>query len=415
MVFLLQFSLRAMLAALLLACIVVVPNRVGASSEAYIISVGDELEFDNLDDNEPPQRFFVGREGGVQLPFIGSVTVGAISLGDARSLIRRIYVEREIFVDPHIELSIANFRPISVLGDVKNPGIFDYQPQMSAEQAVGMAGGPAISVNNEEARVLERRTLEGTLNSLQFDLALLAAQYARAQAQLNGEDSVVLAGVPPQIRAAISRETFEEHRTEEDRIIALEAQGFAARRKLLTEAIDEATNGIAILSQREAVLQKILDHTEKEAARIVDLADRGLVPKSDVPENLLEVARAENEILQLREQISADKVQYAELRGQLSRFDTENEQLLLTQKQTALSEINKAMSSRNSLEDQLRLLRQWMSAASGLQTELLLEFQVRRRAKTGTQNINVGPSDELLPGDVLVIIVKPPEALGQPG
>lgn len=406
---------RAMIFVIALIFVLITSDSVSASSESYVINVGDELELDILDDNDPPQRFVVGREGAVQLPFIGGVAVGSVTLRDARLLIHNTYVEKKIFIDPKIELSVANFRPISVLGDVKNPGNFDYQPQMTAEQAVGLAGGPSISANNEEARVLERRALEGTLNSLQFELALLAAQYARSQAQLNGDDTVTWAEVPPQIRNAISRETFEEHRGEENRIIALESQGTTSRRTLLIDAVAEAKNRITLLSQRETVLQSIMDRTSTEAKRLTDLAERGLIPQSEVPEKLLEVSRAESQVLQLREQISAAKVQQVDLQGQLSRFDTDIEKQLLTQKQIRLSEINKAMSRRTSLEDRVRLIQQWMNAASGLETELLLEFQVRRRGDGNTKNIIIKPYDELLPGDLLVILVKSPEALDQPG
>lgn len=404
------FSFISVLA---LATFFVAPNRASASSDAYIISVGDELEFDVLDDNDPPQRFIVGRDGAVQLPLIGGVTVGSITLGTARNLIHETYVEKQIFVDPQIELSIANFRPISVLGDVKNPGNFDFQPQMTAEQAVGMAGGPAISANNEEARVLERRSLEGALDSLKFEMALLAAQYARAQAQLNGDDSVVWADVPPKIRSAISREIFDEHRVEEDRIIALENHDIESRRKLLTDSVAEATTRIALLTERQTVTQSIVDQTSEEATRHATLAERGLVPSSQVSEKLLDVSRAESQVLQMREQISAAKVQLADLQGQLSRFDRNTEEQLLTQKQASLSEINKAMSRRDSLEDRMRLIQQWMTAASGMETELLLEFQVRRRIGGITENIIVEPFDELLPGDLLVILVKSPEALSE--
>ncbi|MEY8099554.1 polysaccharide biosynthesis/export family protein [Falsihalocynthiibacter sp. S25ZX9] len=402
-----------LISVLALTAFFAVTNAMAASSDAYIISVGDELEFDVLDDNDPPQRFIVGRDGSVQFPLIGGVTVGSMTLGNARLFIHKAYVDKQIFVNPQIELSIANFRPISVLGDVKNPGNFDYQPQMTAEQAVGMAGGPSISANNEEARVLERRSLEGALDSLKFEMALLAAQYARAQAQLNGDNSVVWADVPPKIRSAISREIFDEHRIEEDRIIALESHDIETRRKLLTDSVAEALTRISLLTERKAVSQSIVDQTNEEAKRVVNLAERGLVPSSQVSGKQLEVSQAESQVLQMREQISAAKVQLADLQGQLSRFDTNTEEQLLSQKQVSLSEINKAMSRRASLEDRMRLIQQWMNAASGMETELLLEFQVRRRIGGHTDNIIVEPFDELLPGDLLVILVKTPEALSE--
>lgn len=386
-----------------------------AAPDNYRINVGDELEFDILDDEDPPQLFTVGRDGMVQLPFIGGMPVEAISVGDARELIRRTYIEREIFVGPAIELSIASFRPIFVLGDVRDPGNFDFQPFLTAEQAVGLAGGAAIAVNNEEARVLERRNLEGTLSSLEYDLALLAAQYARVQARLKDEDTVSWSNVPPDVRPGVNRELFDEHKINEDQIITLERSDTVGRRKLIADAMTEAEQRVSLLDQREGVLAEVLEVTRAELAWTRDLVARELVPKAEINQRVLAVARAEDVLLELKEQRSAARVQLAGLRGQMSQFDAEWEKTLVSESQRYWSNIQKLISTRQSLQDRLSLLQQWMSAARGLESSLLIEFQVRRREGEGVKNLILQPYDELVPGDLLVVVVKPPEALREPG
>lgn len=386
-----------------------------AAPDNYQINVGDELEFDILDDDDPPQLFTVGRDGMVQLPFIGGLAVETFTVGDAREMIRRAYIDREIFVSPAVELSIANFRPIFVLGDVRDPGNYDYQPFLTAEQAVGLAGGAAISANNEEARVLERRNLEGALSSLQYDLALLAAQYARVQARLKGEDTVTWTNVPQDVRPGIDRELFDEHKLNEDQIIAIEIADATDRRKLLADAVAEAEQRISLLDQREGVLAQALAVTRSELERIEDLVARELVPKADVNLRLLAVSRAEDVLLELREQRSAARVQLAGLRGQLSQFDADREKTLVSESQRYWSDIKKLLSNRASLEDRLGLLQQWMNAARGLETSLLIEYQVRRREGDEVSNLILQPFEELVPGDLLVVVVKPPESLKEPG
>lgn len=386
-----------------------------AAPDNYQINVGDELEFDILDDDDPPQLFTVGRDGMVQLPFIGGLAVETFTVGDAREMIRRAYIDREIFVSPAVELSIANFRPIFVLGDVRDPGNYDYQPFLTAEQAVGLAGGAAISANNEEARVLERRNLEGALSSLQYDLALLAAQYARVQARLKGEDTVTWTNVPQDVRPGIDRELFDEHKLNEDQIIAIEIADATDRRKLLADAVAEAEQRISLLDQREGVLAQALAVTRSELERIEDLVARELVPKADVNVRLLAVSRAEDVLLELREQRSAARVQLAGLRGQLSQFDADREKTLVSESQRYWSDIKKLLSNRASLEDRLGLLQQWMNAARGLETSLLIEYQVRRREGDEVSNLILQPFEELVPGDLLVVVVKPPESLKEPG
>lgn len=386
-----------------------------AAPDNYLINVGDELEFDILDDDTDPQRFTVGRDGMVQLPFIGGLRVEAIAVSEARELIRRTYIEREIFVNPGVELSIASFRPIFVLGDVRSPGNYDYQPFLTAEQAVGLAGGPAISANNEEARVLEKRNLEGSLTSLEYDIALFATQIARVQAQLRGASSVQWSDVPVAVRPDVNRELFDEHKTTEDQIIRLEAADFANRRQLLTDAVNEAERRVSLLDQRSDVLANALAVTENEENRVRDLVERGLIPKSEVNDTTLAVSRAEGQLLQVKEQRSSALVQLSELQGRLSQFDATRTKTLFSEAQQFWSEINKLITNRASVRDRLDLLQQWMNAASGLETELLVEYQVRRREDGGVRNILLQPFDELAPGDLLVIVVKPPESLREPG
>ncbi|WP_212524288.1 polysaccharide biosynthesis/export family protein [Actibacterium sp. MT2.3-13A] len=384
-----------------------------ATPDSYSINIGDELEMDILDDSDPPQRYSVGSDGQVQLPLIGGVSVENITLGQARDLIRRTYVEREIFVAPTVELSVANFRPIFVLGDVRNPGNYDFQPFLTAEQAVGLAGGPAISTRNEEARVLERRNLQGALNGLDSDLARLVSQYARLQAQVSGRTEVRWADVPAEVRPDIDRELFDALKPKEDQIITLEERNRATRRRLIEEAVTEASNRIALIDQRETVQSQALERIRSELDRNRVLVTRGLKTQSAVTQYDQAVSRQEGELLQLREQRSAALVQLGELQSELSQIDTEWEKQLLSQSQAHWSEINKLRSQRTSLEDRLLLLEQWMNAATGTEAELLVEYRVRRRGRGGLQQMQLDPLDELAPGDLLVVVVKPPEALAE--
>ncbi|WP_161594568.1 polysaccharide biosynthesis/export family protein [Marimonas lutisalis] len=392
-----------------------VAAQAGAIPDDYIINIGDEIELDILDDSDAPQRFTVGRDGAVQLPFIGGLELANVPVATARQRVRQTYIEREIFVNPSVELSIATFRPVSVLGDVREPGNFDFQPFMTAEQAVGLAGGPAISANNEEARVLERRNLEGVLSNLEYDLAAAAAQYARVRAQLQGAEVLQWSDVPPDLRTGINRELFDEQKAEEDQIIALERRDADTRRGLLADALAEAEGRVALLKQRERVQTEILDASKAELARTKEMAERGLVPKADISEEERRTALAEDNLLQLREQRAGVLVQVANLKSELSQFDAERERALLSESQRFLNEIKKQIASRSSVQDRIRLLQQWMNAAAGMQTELLVSYQVRRRGKGGVETLELRAFDELLPGDLLVVTVIPPETMQAPG
>lgn len=391
------------------------PGAGAATPDGYTISIGDELELDILDDSDPPQRFTVGGDGQVQLPFIGGVRVEAVTLGAARDLIRDTYVAREIFVTPTIELSIASFRPVFVLGDVRSPGNYDFQPFLTAEQAAGLAGGAAVSANNEEQRVLERRNLAGSLIGMTADLARLATQYARVQAQLANRQAVSWSDVPEAIRADVDRTLFDEMKPAEDQIIVLEDQNYTGRHRLLSDAIVEAEKRIELIEQRQKVLGDAVERGRAELARNRDLVDRGLRTMSVVIDKEQEFARLEGEFLRLREEQSAALVQINTLRSDLSQLKTDREKALLSAAQGFWSEIARLRANRASVEDRLMLLSQWISRSTGPEAELLVEYQVRRRTSAGVQQIALDPFDELLPGDLLMVRIKPPEALADKG
>lgn len=383
--------------------------------DGYTITIGDELELDILDDSDPPQRFVVGTNGLVQLPFIGGIEVADVTLGEARQLIADAYVKREIFVAPTVELSVANFRPVFVMGDVRNPGNYEYQPFLTAEQAVGLAGGTAVSANNEEARILERRNLEGALNGTDADLARLAVQFARVQAQIEGSPEVRWTDLPETLRGVVDREMFDALKPKEDQIIALDDLNRTTQRRLIADAAQEAENRVALIDQRETVLVSALDLGREELQRARDLAERGLATQTAVSNAEQTIARQENEILSLREQRSGALVQLNQLQSELSRIDNEREKSLIGESQTYRSNIEKLMTERASIEDRLRLLEQWMSIGAGAESELLVGYVARRRTADGLVSLQLSAQDELAPGDQLVVTVRPPDGLEETG
>ena len=74
------------------------------------------------------------------MPLVGSVpargrTTKALE-GMIAERLKQGYVR-----DPHVTVSIASYRPFFILGEVTTPGQYPYVPNMTAENAVAIAGG----------------------------------------------------------------------------------------------------------------------------------------------------------------------------------------------------------------------------------------------------------------------------------
>lgn len=383
------------------------------AQEGYLINVGDVLEIDILDDSELAQRFLVGNDGSIQLPFVGSLEVKDLSLEEARDRVRDVFVEREIFVDPTVELSISAYRPIFVLGDVRSPGYFEFQLFLSPEKALGLAGGPTVPVANVEARILERRNLEGARVSVEMDLARAAVEHARIQAQLRGESVTRHEDILPDVSLFMGEADFEALSRNENAIIELELASHTTQKNLLRDTIAEAEIEINLLAEREAAQLVSVERARADLARASDLEERGVQTASALSEWHRRAEVADDELLQIRSQQSVANRRLSDLMRDLSRLEGDRQQRFLADSQDAFVRIAKLRADRSSILDRLELLQQWSESWASTDLEARIEYRVRRRTADGLETMQVGATDELLPGDLLIVTVTPPETLAE--
>ncbi|WP_333830536.1 polysaccharide biosynthesis/export family protein [Pararhodobacter sp.] len=398
-----------LISGILIALLIWIASPVFAQ-EGYLLKIGDELELDILDDSDPPQRFIVGSDGAVRLPLIGGLEVANLSLQEARARIRQTYVDRQVFINPTVDLSIAAYRPVFVTGDVRNPGFYEFRLYISAEQALGLAGGPVVPLNNAETRILERRALEGSLASVQADLARFATEYARIRAQVQGRDEVRWDDMPTRIRPLVDQAVFLELKPVEDEIIVLERRNHETQSRLLREAIVESENEIILLAARESAQATALERTQEDIARGQALTERGVQASGTLSQLHRLGAEAEDLLFQIRGQQTAARRRLGELQREYSRLESDRAQRLLSEGQSRWSEIAKLESDRLSIIDRLDLLRQWITSAANAELEARVEYRVRRRAPEGVTTFDVDGLAELLPGDLLIVTVRPADA-----
>lgn len=377
-----------------------------AAPDEYIISIGDELEFDILEDDVEPQKFSVGSNGQLQLPLIGGVPVEGTTVTQAREAIRATYVSREIFVSPTIELSIASFRPVFVLGDVKTPGNYPFQMFMTAEQAAGLAGGILGPGGNEESRILERRAVEASLTGINAELARLATQLARIEAQLAEKEEIDWYSLPDEIRADLDQGQFDSLAGAQNQIIALDRDDRKTRESLMKNTIAEAETRLSLLAQRVEVIEGLIQRSREDIERTRAAVKRGVKSQSALAEEEQALSRLDVELLRLREERSAALVQIGTLQNEVTRLTTDRTRNLYAERQTVTAEVTRQRALRGAARDRLSLLNQWISNASGKKAEVLVDYQVKRRGTEGTSERLIASDDELMPGDLLTVKVK---------
>jgi polysaccharide biosynthesis/export protein VpsN len=134
---------------LLLACFILTataqedlaPLPADAVDQSYTLGAGDVIRVHVF--GEPDLSFdslLVGESGKVAYPFLGEVTIKGLNLAAFEQLLMA-GLKPDYLIDPKISISIVQYRPFFIHGQVKSPGGYAYQPGLRLRQAVSLAQG----------------------------------------------------------------------------------------------------------------------------------------------------------------------------------------------------------------------------------------------------------------------------------
>ena len=116
----------------------------GAVNGDYVLKPGDSIDMVVYREADLNIRSKIGNDGLVQIPLLGEVKIGGLSVRNATSLIRDKF-NADYLVDPQIYLNVAayNTRKFTIIGQVGRPGTYEFSGSDSLDllEAVGMAGG----------------------------------------------------------------------------------------------------------------------------------------------------------------------------------------------------------------------------------------------------------------------------------
>lgn len=96
------------------------------SGAAGPIGAGDLVEMSVFDTPELSGKLRVSNTGDVILPLVGAIHLQGLKAAEAQTLIRQKLVDGGFLKDPQVTIFIAEYatQGVSVVGEVKNPGIY---------------------------------------------------------------------------------------------------------------------------------------------------------------------------------------------------------------------------------------------------------------------------------------------------
>lgn len=364
-----------------------------------LLGPGDKLSIAVVGTTDFDATITIDGDGQLHLPVIGSVAAAGRTLDALESSVAQALSAEPIQsipndgqaiwrrIDPkNVYLSVAEFRPIYVAGDVRQSGAQPFRPGMTVRQALVLAGGLGPAQDAARADTLVRLQAERAV--LQSRLHQSRATVARLQteiAAMTDESARPTEQLPQRSREWL--EARADLRALNDSATELSLQQMYGR--------------LLVLEQLEQVSREALDTYETEFDRVRKLADRGVVTANSVTE-------AQRGVLSFSSRALEATSEAYNVRNDIARL---NERAKATRRADHIDGLNALMAEQArtaELEARLAAIDAQMPLAGGAGAEAVTTtLAIFRRNTDGEARIEAAFDSLLAPGDVLSVQLTP--------
>lgn len=111
-----------------------------SAATEYQLGPGDEIEIYVFQETELTTKAQISQAGNISLPLVGQVPLEGLTANEAKRQIEDLYRDGYL-VNPSVTIIVRQYRPFFIHGEVKNPGSYKYQAELTVEQAIALSGG----------------------------------------------------------------------------------------------------------------------------------------------------------------------------------------------------------------------------------------------------------------------------------
>lgn len=141
---------------------------VAQSAQSYVLGAGDKVEIKVFGQPDLEVTAFLGNSGEINYPFLGKVKLSGLNTSQVEQVITQ-GLKPNYLVNPNVYVQVVEYRPFYIHGEVKDPGAYPYQPAMTVNQAIALAGGLTERASIEKIYIYKEQTKQqqrkGGLNS----------------------------------------------------------------------------------------------------------------------------------------------------------------------------------------------------------------------------------------------------------
>ncbi|TIL46693.1 polysaccharide biosynthesis/export family protein [Mesorhizobium sp.] len=375
----------------------------------YKLQPGDTLEVSVPGIPDFRQRLQIGVDGKVNLALVGAVQVSGLSIQQAQEIIAGSLASKQyrqgttdgreithLIQADQVFISVAEYRPIYVYGDVARPGEYIFRPGMTVRQAVAVAGGYSAAQVRIANPLMEAADFRSEYKALWAQFATEQARIWRLRTELGEEVKHVENVAVPEALAERLKQAATAH-------IEARLSDSEKDKELLRRAVEETSLQLELLSEKKKKDEEGSKADTDDYESVRTLLQKGLAPTTRLSEARRAVLMSSTQLLETIVQASNIERQRGEYVRQLNKIDSERQI-------AALGELQGAYMNLAQISARLEGTAQKLALTGQAQSSLLTaagrpEIKVHRKREQGDETLPGNEDLGLAPGDVVEVVL----------
>lgn len=134
----------------------------------YKLGSGDEIKIVVYNEPDLTTQVKIDKSGMISFPFLEDIKVLGLSTKALEAQIKQGLLG-DYLIDPQVSVSIVTHRPFFIHGQVKRPGGYPYQEDLTLDKAIAIAGGLAERASKSDWKIT--RIVEGNTVTIEANVA----------------------------------------------------------------------------------------------------------------------------------------------------------------------------------------------------------------------------------------------------
>jgi polysaccharide export outer membrane protein len=134
-------------------------NSLAKTVDDYRLGSGDTIKITVFGQEDLSIETLLNDSGKIDYPFLGQLQASGLTLAEFQQQIH-LGLKGDYLVNPNISVSIVEYRPFFIDGEVKKPGGYPFQPGLTVSKAAALAGGYTERASLTKVFIIRSNDLE---------------------------------------------------------------------------------------------------------------------------------------------------------------------------------------------------------------------------------------------------------------